>query len=581
MFTPRYYQDQFTTSVLQAWGDIPGADETYQKVVGVLPTSAGKTICAALLFDAITKAGGRPIFCGDTDELCAQPMEKIQRATGIFCGLEKAGERASLSADAVIGSLQTMSRANRLERFPRDHFTHIIFDEAHRNPELHLKVCNHFNLARVLGITATAFRANMKDLSAYYEYVAYKMEMFDMVNAGFIPPIKVATLPIDVDLSDVKQSKMFGESDFNSDGLDSAIRPFYEAIADAIVERFMDRQIVTFLPLIKSSQEFIEICKGRGISCNHVDGGSENRGQILQAFERKEFQLISNSQLLSTGWDCTTADTILNLRPTRSVGLFRQMVGRVVRVLPGTIDHLPEEHQAKERRDAIAASAKPHALIIDLLWQTEKFGLTGASSLIAQNEDDMREIGKRVRDARDPEELQEIARAFQEEKEAAIIAALESAARRKAMFVDAQELGALLHVPEIGNYDPEFRWEKKPVSDKQAAILFRNGIDAESIKSRGHACQILNEIFRRKDAGETGVMTIRKLLEKGHRDAARMTEVAAQGILGDSCPFPFGKHAGQPLSAVPPGYWQWLGEQAWFTAEKYPAPYAFMLARSR
>lgn len=574
--TPRYYQTEFVEAVLRSWGDIPGSDETFQKVVGVLPTSAGKTICAAFLFQHIVNAGGRPLFLGDTDELCSQPLAKIHKATGIICGLEKAESKASLQSDAVVGSLQSLSRKTRLERFPRDHFSHIITDEAHRNPKLHQKVYEYFDRAKVLGITATAFRQNMADLSAYYDSVAYKMEMFDMINAGFMAPINVMTLPIDINIAEVKQSTSAEGRDYNAGALDTAIQPYYEAVAEGLIEKCHGRQIVSFLPLIQSSKDFVGVVQGKGISARHIDGGSTGRSDILEAFERKRFQLLSNSQVISTGWDCVTVDTLLNLRPTRSVGLFRQMAGRTVRVLPGVIDHLPGKHQASERRAAIAASDKPWSLILDLLWQVEKFGLTGAASLMSNNEDDAAEIEKRVRKARSPEDIQEIVKAFREEKEKAIIAELERAARRQAMFVDARQLGALLHAPDLDDYRPTFSWEKGSVSDKQRQILVKNNVDMETVLNRGHASRILDEIFSRKSEGKASIATMRALIKEGVGPDKNITEAEAGVVLGDNQPFPFGRHAGKPLTDVPDGYWDWLDGQNWFNGTSHPQAHAFM-----
>jgi len=579
MIIPRYYQNDFARAVLTSWGDIPGSDETYRKVLATLPTGLGKTICAAMLFQEIVNSGGRPCFAGDTDELVLQPLEKIYRATGISCGLEKASDRASLRANAVVASLQTIMRPNRLARFPRDHFTHIIFDESHRNPEAHQKVMEHFDQAKILGLTATAFRSNMKDLSAYYETVAYKMELFDAVDAGFVPPIKVCTVPLKIDLSEVKQSSSFGERDYNAEGVGTAITPFFEQIAGLIIEQFSDKQIVIFNPLIQTSKDLVSVFKQRGIRCEHIDGTSEDRNQILKRFERKEFQAISCSSLLSTGWDCPTADALLNLRPTRSVGLFRQEVGRIARVLPGVIDHLPEKHQAAERRAAIAASAKPHCTVIDLLWQTKKFGLCGPSSLIADNEEEAEELNKRIRKKRNPEDLQEMRKALQEEREKKLLAQLAAANQRKSMFIDAQELGALISEPELGDYEPVFAWESKPMSEKQEQILSRNGINIESVKGRGHASKLLDAIFGRSASGAASIPTVRALMSKGVTNPARMTEAAAAVLLGDDVLFPFGKHQGKPLRAIPDGYWSWLESADWFTALRYPVPHAYMMRK--
>ncbi len=124
---------------------------------------------------------------------------------------------------------------------------------------------------------------------------------------------------------------------------------------------------------------------------------------------------MSNSQVFSTGVDFIRANCLLNLAPTRSRTEFRQRVGRILRLIPGTVDGIAD---AQERKRLIAASSKPDALILDLLYQTSKIRLAGPSSLIAMNDEDEIAIEARVRMKRTPEELADIAKEVQREKEA-------------------------------------------------------------------------------------------------------------------------------------------------------------------
>lgn len=570
-FCSRDYQRDFVRSCLQAWGELEGGpEEKYSKIVGVLPTGLGKTVCAAMLFDGIVASGGRPLFLGDTDELCSQPIATIHRTTGRIPALEKGQDRAPMSSDCVVGSVQTLDRKNRLERYPKDFFTHIIADEAHRGVQRHLRIFEHFESAKKLGLTATAFRQNMQDLSAYYDYVAFKMEMFDSVDLGYMPPIMVQTLPITVDLSEVRQSMTAEGKDYRVDELDSTIRPYYEAIVDALLEKARGRYIAAFLPLVQSSKDFVSVCQSKGLAARHVDGNCTDRQEILESFNRKQFQLISSSSLLTTGWDCAHVDCILNLRPTRSVGLFRQIVGRGTRVLPGVIDGVEDP---AARKKLIAASAKPNLLVFDLLWQTAKFGLAGPASLIAENDQDAEEIERRARKAKDPEELQAIHMAFQKEKEDKLIAQLEQAAKKQARFMDAKQACAVMGFLDLIDYEPVFKYEHRLPSEKQWQVIDRAGIDRLTVKTFGHASKLIDAIFKRRNAGLTSLQTIRALKAKDVEDPEAWTESDAAMFLGEDRPFPFGKFRGTPMSQVSDSYYRWLERQPWLSSwpdvEKY------------
>src|SRR5260370_34090 len=89
-----------------------------------------------------------------------KPAENQMRA-----GVEKAAERASLLMDVVIGSDQTLMRDDRLTRYDPDHFGYIFVDEAHRGSDRNKKITDYFASAKVMGMTATAFRAKRADKS--------------------------------------------------------------------------------------------------------------------------------------------------------------------------------------------------------------------------------------------------------------------------------------------------------------------------------------------------------------------------------------------------------------------------------
>lgn len=559
----RDYQRACHDAVLNAWGVKgywDGEREMVRSTLANIPTAAGKTIIASKLIETLTvNHEARCLFLADTDELCQQPLDKFRRACNIFAAVEKASDRASLNARVVVGSAQTLVRANRRERFPVDHFTHIFVDEAHRGSERNKQITDYFAPSKVLGLTATAFRKNLATLSDFYEDVCFELGLFDLIGEGYIVPIKVQTLPITVDLSEVRESKFMGEKDLNTEDLDTTIAPWFEKIADAIIEHAPKRQIIAYLPLIKSSQAFVEICVRKGLHAIHVDGQDPDRSRKIESFARKEFQLLSNSSLLTTGWDCTTVDCLLNLRPTKSDGLFRQMTGRVIRTLDGTVDGLLTK---EERKAAIASSAKPDALILDLLWQTEDFGLVGPANLIASNEADAREIQKRLNFGSAERNLEEVSAEVQADREAELRKILEERAARAAGMMDAMQIGLMLGDHKLVNFEAVVKWEKQAVSKKQGALIAQMGINPESVTNRGHAAKLLTAVFSRQKNGLAPIEAFKLLQEAGVEHPEKCSLDDSIRALGENFPMTFGrKYRGFPMGAVPIGFWWWVREQ--------------------
>lgn len=569
----RPYQTEACAAVLGALGEKPwhaDGDETFRSALLNLATSAGKTVIAGAVITAV-KDRGKCLYLADTDELCVQPLRKFYRLFGIHAALEKADERASLLAPVVVGSAQTLARPNRLERFASDHFRFVLVDEAHRGSDRNKKISDYFAKAKVIGMTATAFRARLADLSDYYETVAYELGVFDLIEQGYNTPLKVMTLPVSINLRDVHQSMTTEGMDYDKSDLDTTIAPYYEEICRLVLKHAADRHIICYLPLIKSSQEFVKIAQAHGINAWHIDGTSPDRRELLRRFEGGQIQLLSNSSLLTTGWDAPRCDCLLNLAPTRSAGLFRQKAGRIGRVLPGCVDGVLDKDERKHR---IASSAKPDALILDLLWQAERFGLQGPADLIAANSGEKEALQMRLRKLSGAVDLQETSSAVQEEREERLRDELEAAARRKATATDAVNIiAATLHGSKVLNYEPVVNWEAKPVTDKQREWLLKNGIDPGSARDRGHVSALMNLIFARREAKLAPWRVVRELQKRGFQQAARTSAANAFTVLGGDYPCGFGtKYMGRPLKSVPQDFWEWCVGKAWFPIQ-FPIEY--------
>lgn len=120
----RDYQRATVDSVLTKWKE-------FDRLLGVAPTGSGKTIKFAHIANTRAETG-RVLILGHRDELIDQARDKLFRACALLTSKEKASDYADLDARVVVGSVQTLSRNNRLQRFAPDHFQTVIVDEAHR-----------------------------------------------------------------------------------------------------------------------------------------------------------------------------------------------------------------------------------------------------------------------------------------------------------------------------------------------------------------------------------------------------------------------------------------------------------------
>lgn len=490
MSKARYYQRRAI-----ARGDF--ALQEVNSTLIAIGTGGGKTFIGSKLVQWWLP--GKTLWLADQDELCTQPRVSISRFGGIIPALEKSSVHASKQAKVVVGSSQTLCKKARREEYPKDFFDYVIVDEAHRGLARDMEIARYFEKAKILGLTATPFRKDLRDLSEYYEQTAFTFPLRDpqgnngLIQQGFAPTMSHLILPVEIDLSGVKDSNIAGEKDFNATDLDKKVTPYYREICRLLMEHAAKRKIIVFLPLIKSSQEFVQVARESGFTAYHIDSKSEDREELILGFSQGRFQMLCNAGVVSTGVDIPPADCYVNLRPTKSFAWYQQSVGRVARPLPGVIDDLTEEDQAEERKKRIAESEKPDFLIVDFLYQHDALCMH-AGHLIADNEDDARRIFDKSKIGQ-VQSSEVIAEKVKAEREKAMIKRLEHAANKIKTFTP-EVISLITGDHQIGAYDPINAWELKEPWPGQIEKLQKWGVDTTGI-NRGMAHLLIERMVYR------------------------------------------------------------------------------------
>lgn len=364
----RPYQREAIEAIQEEW------NRGVRTTLLVLPTGCGKTIVFCKLAQGLVRHGERVLILAHRGELLDQAADKMKKATGLGCAVEKA-EQTCIGSwfRVVVGSVQTLMGPKRLQQFAPDYFDTIIVDEAHHAiSKSYQTVLQHFSGANVLGVTATPDRGDMKDLGTFFESLAYEYTLPQAIRSGYLCPIKALTIPLKLDISSVSISS----GDFKAGDIGTALDPYLEQIATEMTMYCSGRKTVVFLPLIKTSQKFRDILIEHGFRAAEVNGESDDRAQILEAFDRGEYDVLCNSMLLTEGWDCPTVDCIVVLRPTKIRALYCQMVGRGTRLAEG----------------------KTHLLLLDFLWMTTRHDLCRPAALIAEDEEVGQQMTKNLED---------------------------------------------------------------------------------------------------------------------------------------------------------------------------------------
>lgn len=484
--TFRPYQAEASSAITKAWTD-------KRSCIAVVATGGGKTLIAAGTSKRIQDKG-KILFLANRNELCTQPLEAFRDQLGYVPALEKAESVAPLDARVVIGSVQTLSRQKRLERFPKDHFQYIFADECHMSvADSWKRIFSHFDGAKICGITATPFRSDAKRLTDIFECEAYRKTLFDLVDEGYLcDPDHVDRLSTAISLAQVRVKKTTEGLDYDLNDAADAIQPYFTEIARELAQKHAAKHILAFLPLVASSQKFVAACVAAGLNAVHVDGEDPQRNEKLEAFKQGRIQLLSNSNLLHTGIDAPICDATLNLRPTKSKVLYAQIIGRSTRTVPGLIDNLDT---VQVRKLAIAHSSKPRAYIIDPLWLSEDHDLVTPAFMIADDEEFAVEMNKA---AGKSYSLRQIRDQIQLEREEKIRRRLEATVRFREGKVSAKWFAASIHDAELVNYEPVYAWERQPIRSTSRWLLEGAGIDPESVSGEGEARKVMRAVGRRR-----------------------------------------------------------------------------------
>ena len=485
----RPYQQQARAAVHQEW------EGGRRRTLLVLPTGCGKTIVFAKIAEDQVRAGDRVLILAHRGELLEQAADKLKKSTGLTASTEKAEESCIGQWNrVVVGSVQTLTRAKRLAQFSPDYFGTIIVDEAHHAiSDSYLRVLDHFSGAKVLGVTATPDRGDLRNLGEVFDSLAYEYQLPQAIRDGYLCKIKALTIPLKLDISGVELSG----GDFAAKGLGTALDPYLEQIAAEMAAVCKGRRTVVFLPLVATSQKFRDILTTHGFRAAEVNGQSEDRAQVLAGFADGQYDVLCNSMLLTEGWDCPEVDCIAVLRPTKSRALYSQMVGRGTRLAEG----------------------KTHLLLLDFLWFTERHELCRPADLICTDRAVAARMTEDVAACGEPVDIEAAEQTASEEvlqqREEALAKQLAEMRKRKKRLVDPLQYAMSIQAQELESYVPAFGWEAEKPTEQQQQQLEKQGILPDAVATAGQARQLLDRLQQRRTDGLTTPKQIRFLEQKG------------------------------------------------------------------
>ena len=310
----------------------------------VAPTGAGKAVIAAAIIKTAVADQRRVLVLGHTREIIKQTSLKLS-GYQVEHGIIQADLVGNSNQSVQVASIQTLwSRAMRTDRMALPATDLLVIDEAHHCPaNTYRQIIKSYPNAVLIGFTATPCRGDGRGLGGIFDVIIECPQVPELIQQAFLVRTHVYA-PVDPDLKGVKTRV----GDYVASQL--AERMDRDNLVGDIVSHWhkygQRRKTVCFAVDVKHSihvrDEFIK----SGVIAEHVDGSTPkvNRDAVLARLASGETELVTNCMVLTEGWDLPDVSCVILARPTKKMGLYRQMAGRVLRPAPGKFNAVVLDH---------------------------------------------------------------------------------------------------------------------------------------------------------------------------------------------------------------------------------------------
>lgn len=316
-------------------------EEGYDKAMVVMATGLGKTYLAAFF----AKHFKRILFIAHLEEILHQAEASFRKVisdktTGIYNGKQK-----NPDAEVIFASIQTLSRKRHLEMFAAEDFDLIIVDEFHHAAaNTYQKVLNYFKPQFLLGITATPDRNDYRDIYAICDgNVAFRIDFIEAIQKQWLAPFHYYGV---YDNTDYSQIRWLGK---RYDAEELAIAQLKNDVAETIFQAWMKHRqtrTIVFCSSIVQADYLADYFRKQGIEAVSLHSRSTiARDKAIEKLADGTLDCIMTVDLFNEGVDIPAVDTLLFARPTESLTVFTQQIGRGLRL----------------------AGGKTHCVIIDLI----------------------------------------------------------------------------------------------------------------------------------------------------------------------------------------------------------------------
>jgi DNA repair protein RadD len=328
-----------------------------RSVLAVSPTGSGKTVMFSFVTSSAIARGRSVIVAAHRDSICQQISESLSRF-GVHHGVIQAG-RGMLPARCHVAMIQTLAR--RADKIPAPDL--LVVDEAHHSAsDTYARLLDRWSETKVLGVTATPERLDGRGLGRWYQSMAVGPSVAGLIEDGYMAKFRLLAPPSPADMAAVRTSM----GDFNVSDLEQVVTK--AAVVGDVIDHYRrhmnGKPAIAFCVTRKHADLISDAFREAGYRSDPVDGAMTREviRDRIAAIGDGRLHVLTACELISEGVDVPVVSGALLLRPTKSLAMYLQQVGRVLRLKPDGSGAVILDHVGNVRRHGMPDAPREWSL---------------------------------------------------------------------------------------------------------------------------------------------------------------------------------------------------------------------------
>lgn len=342
--------------------------EVHHSVMLQMPTGTGKTRLFASIVKDIhnlsikDKKAYKVLILAHRNELIKQISENVGVQYGIAHGKIMSKNWEEDYYPTQVASVQTLIR--RLDKWGDKKFDFIIIDEAHHAlAPTYVKICDEFPDAKVLGVTATPYRMSKSSFRSMFDELIVSESISEFIKKGYLSEYEYYSIKPSSKIQNLVDN--ISEFDFDGDYAEKALSNTFDKdkiranLLDTYFKYAEGKKGIIYTINKRHNEHVCNMFIDAGIIAKAIDSDTnhEERSRIVKDFKNGNIQILCNVNIFSEGFDCPDVEFIQLARPTKSLSMYLQQVGRGFRI-----------HEDKEK-----------VIFLDNVGLFNRFGLPSAN----------------------------------------------------------------------------------------------------------------------------------------------------------------------------------------------------------